>query len=59
MVIVVVEECQHLCLGYFLFYSCFLRDAREFCGESNRDRAAGPGSLPHICPRGQEIQNQT
>lgn len=19
-----VEECQHLCWGYFLFYSCFL-----------------------------------
>ena len=28
------EECQHLCWGYFLFYSCFLRDASERCGES-------------------------
>ena len=28
------EECQHLCWGYFLFYSCFLRDASQRCGES-------------------------
>lgn len=41
------EECQHLCWGYFLFYSCFLRDASECCGEST-----GTVSLPHVCPRG-------
>lgn len=29
------EKCQHLCWGYYIkFYSCFLRDASECCGES-------------------------
>lgn len=29
------EECQHLCWGYFLFYSCFLRDTSECYGENS------------------------
>lgn len=32
------EECQHLCWGYFLFYSCFLRDVASL--------------LPRVFPRG-------
>lgn len=38
------EECQHLCWGYFLFYSCFLRDASECCGE----RAHGLGCSANL-----------
>lgn len=55
----VVVRNVSICVGdILLFYSRFLRDASECCGESTgTGLQSHTASLPHVCPRGHVAPN--